>query len=356
MLCRWNLPKTALLAGVLLVSAAVQAQEAPPSLVGLNVAGPAFAPNELPGKHGTNYFFPPPDYFAKWQARGISWVRFSIQWERLQPEAFGELDEDYAQRIGQTFDEADHYGIQVMLDVHNYGRYYRQLVGKEVPIAAYADLMERIAKRWGEHPALYAYDLMNEPYGEAGDYWLESAQAGIDAVRLHDRENTIYVEGRSWSSSERWPKYNDDLATLRDPADNLVFSAHLYADKDSSGRYKERSPEQIDPMLGVKRVKPFVEWLARHGLRGHIGEFGIPAEDPRWLEVMDNMLAYLREQCIPVAYWAAGSHWGRNYFMSVEPVDGVDRPQWSVLQKYLGSGDCKAIGPQPSPSLVSNDQ
>lgn len=332
---------------------AARAQEAPPDLVGINVAGAAFAGGLLPGKHGTNYFFPAPDYFEKWKARGITWVRYSIQWERLQPEPFGEFDEDYMRRLDQVFDDAHAHDIRIMLDVHNYGRYYKKIVGKDVPMAAYGDLMERIARRWGGHDALYAYDLMNEPYGEAGEYWFEMAQLGIDAVRRHDRKNTIYVEGRSWSSSERWPRVNEDLANLRDPAENLVFSAHLYADPDSSGRYKEKLGEQYDPMLGVKRVKPFVEWLARHGARGHIGEFGIPYDDPRWLEIMDNMLAYLREHCIPLAYWAAGSHWGRNYPMSVEPQDGEDRPQWAVLQKYLGNGGCERIGPVPDPGAGS---
>ena len=98
-------------------------------------------------------------------------------------------------------------------------------------------------------------------------------------------------------------------------------------------------------MLGVKRVKPFIDWLIKHDKQGHIGEFGIPADEPRYLEAMDNLLAYLQDHCIPITYWAAGSSWGK-YKLSIEPTkDGRDRPQWEVLSKYVGQGDCSRIGP-----------
>src|SRR5690606_6552576 len=82
---------------LLVFSGAASAELNPPGLVGINVAGAAFAGNILPGKRGTNYFFPPENYLAMWKERGIRWIRFSIQWERLQPQQFGPLDEDYAQ-------------------------------------------------------------------------------------------------------------------------------------------------------------------------------------------------------------------------------------------------------------------
>jgi endoglucanase len=332
----------------LLAAGAAFAQEAPPDLVGINVAGAGFGPKVLPGKHGTNYFFPPDGYFDRWAERGIKTIRFSFKWERLQPKAMGEFDTEYAARIDKALDQAGAAGIHVMLDIHNYGRYYNEIVGRDVPMDVYRDLMERIASRWGSHPSLFAYDIMNEPYGDANDYWFELAQTGIDAVRKHDKKSTLYIEGRRWSSSYNWPKYNDDLLDLKDPSDNIVYSAHMYVDKHNAGLYKEKIGEKgfsPDPMVGVNRLKPFVEWLQKHGKRGHIGEFGVPGDDERWLVIMDNALAYLQENCIPMTYWAAGSHWGPNYPLSVEPLKGKDRPQWSVLKKYLGTGNCTAIGP-----------
>ncbi|MEX5451464.1 glycoside hydrolase family 5 protein [Stutzerimonas stutzeri] len=314
-------------------------------LIGMNIGGAAFSSGSIPGKYNTNYFFPAPDYLAIWKERGIRTLRFPILWERLQAELNGELEEEYAQRIENFMQQAAEHDMRVILDIHNYARYRKQIIGTDaVPISAYANFMERVAERWKDQEGLWAYDIMNEPHG-ADKYWPAAAQAGIDAIRKHDRERPLLIEGNFWSSSYRWPKYNDPLLQLHDPADKLIFSAHLYLDKDGSGRYQAPLADDFDTMLGVKRVKPFIDWLIEHDRQGHIGEFGIPGDDPRLLEAMDNLLAYLQKHCIPMTYWAAGPSWG-NYRLSVEPTrDGQDRPQWAVLEKYVNQGDCKQIGP-----------
>lgn len=313
-------------------------------LVGLNIGGAAFSSGHIPGKYNTNYFFPKPGYLKQWREKGIKTIRFPIMWERLQGELNGELDEDYAGRIEEVFKQAAENDMRVILDIHNYARYRKQLIGTEaVPISAYQDLLERIAERWKDQDGLYAYDIMNEPHG-ADEYWPAAAQAGIDAIRKYDQQRPLLIEGNFWSSSFLWPKFNDPLLQLKDPSDKLIFSAHLYIDKHSSGQYKEPIPDDFDTMLGVKRVKPFIEWLIKHDKQGHIGEFGIPADDPRWLEAMDNLLAYLQKHCIPMTYWAAGSAWG-NYKLSIEPKNGQDKPQWDVLRQYVDKGECSRIGP-----------
>lgn len=336
--------KSILAAVALIAGAGAQAETI--DLIGLNIGGAAFSGGIYPGKFKTNYFFPAPGYLAKWREKGIRTIRFPIMWERLQWELYEELDEDYARLIDETLKQAAESDVRVILDVHNYARYKKQVIGSEhVPISAYQDLLERMAKRWKDHQGLYAYDIMNEPHG-VDEHWPAAAQAGIDAIRKYDRERPLLIEGNFWSSSYQWPKRNDALLQLKDPADKLIFSAHLYIDKHGSGHYKEPVPDDFDTMLGVKRVKPFVEWLIEHDRKGHIGEFGIPGDDPRWLEAMDNLLAYLQKHCIPMTYWAAGASWGK-YKLSVEPTkDGRDQPQWAVLDKYIDQGNCQAIGPQ----------
>ncbi len=317
-------------------------------LVGINVAGAEFTSSALPGKHGTHYFFPPADYFKKWYDRGIRTVRFPIKWERLQPTLNGELDPEYAGLIDKMLTQAASYDISIILDVHNYARYRGNVIGStQVPHSAFRNLLERIASRYKGRSALYAYDIMNEPYGAAEAHWPAAAQAGIDGVRKHDRTRPIYIEGSSWSSAARWPRYGDALLNLYDPVDNLVFSAHLYIDPDASGSYKEGPAADFDLMTGVKRAEPFVNWLKKNRKRGHIGEFGIPGDDKRWLQAMDNLLAYLQDNCIPITYWAAGPSWG-TYKLSIEPAkDGTDKPQWATMAKYVGKGNCIDYGPTP---------
>jgi endoglucanase len=308
-----------------------------------NVSGVEPSAGVWPRENGTHYFFPDEKYFNKWQARGIRAIRFPIRWERLQLMLGAELDEDYAALVDKMLIQADRHGIKVTLDVHNFGRYKGEVLGsKNVPIKAYRDLLQRISARWRDFRALYAYDIMNEPHDEADAHWPRAAQAGIFAIRANDWHRPIIIEGRSWSSATRWPQHNDALLNLKDPSDNLIFSAHLYFDEDASGRYRKTLRSQFDPDVAVKRVRPFVEWLEKNGRRGQIGEAGFPADDPRWAQAMDRLLAYLQEKCVPLAYWSAGPA-GGDYPLSVEPVDGRERPQWPMLANYLTAPHCSTV-------------
>lgn len=311
------------------------------TLVQLNVAGPVFG-DVIPGVNGTNYIFPLPGYLDKWQQANIRVVRLSLMWERLQGKANAPFSEDYAKNVDKFLAQAAARNMGVIIDIHNYGLYYKKLVGsRDVPITVYKDLMKKVAQRWGSHPGLHGYDLMNEPHDGADAYWRDVAQTGINAVRMYDRIHPIYVEGRSWSSTVHFARLNNDLLLLNDPSNNLIFSAHLYLDPDYSGNYVAPISGTFDPMIGVKRATDFVEWLKRNNRRGQIGEFGIPDNDPRWLTAMDNLLSYLHANCVPLAYWAAGPWWGPDK-LAIEPINGVARPQWPTLAKWINtSNSCK---------------
>ncbi|KTT13138.1 cellulase [Pseudomonas oryzihabitans] len=314
------------------------------NLVGLNLSGAGFAGQVLPGVNGTHYIFPVEAYFKQWSAKGIKLIRFPVIWERLQPTLGGPLDATYAALIDQTFANAQKYGMRIILDLHNYTFYRGSVIGSAaVPYDRYQEIMTRIAQRWSNQPSLYAYDIMNEPHDSMAQ-WPIAAQYGINGVRAVDKTRIIMIEGNGWSEATRWPLWNDALLALKDPSDNLVFQAHSYFDESAGGNYTGIDVGKLSQDYGVERVRPFVEWLKKHNKKGMIGEFGVPDNDPRWLPLMDRMLAYLKQNCIPSTYWAAGPGWG-NYFLSVEPINGVDRPQWPTLRKYIDDSSCTAIGP-----------
>ena len=81
-------------------------------------------------------------------------------------------------------------------------------------------------------------------------------------------------------------------------------------------------------------MKPFVQWLHDNGLRGMVGEYGVPDNDERWLVTMDNFLAYLQSEGVNATYWAAGPWWGK-YKLRLTPDKGNDRPQMKIVEKYL---------------------
>jgi endoglucanase len=339
-----HLFKRALPLVAILFGASVQAEEKLP-LVSINIAGAEFSSGAIPGKNGTNFFFPGKDYFAKWKERGITLVRFPLKWERLQPKLYGPLDPAYTKLLDDMLAQANAYGVKVILDIHNYARYNNNVIGSaKVTFSDYRKLGELIGNRYKNNPAVYGYDIMNEPYGEADKYWPQAAQAGINGIRVYDKKKPLFVEGRSYSGAYTWSWYNDPMAALTDPkANNIIYSAHAYIDENGSGQYKT-SPASVDPMIGVKRIEPFVKWLIKNGKKGHIGEFGVP-NDPRYLQAMDNTLAYLQKNCITMTYWAAGPSWG-TYQLSIEPTKtNQDQAQWAILKKYINGGNCTKPGP-----------
>lgn len=316
-------------------------------LIGVNLAGAEFAPQVTPGKHGKHYYYPAKQHLKYYADKGIRLIRFPFLWERVQHNLGEGLDGEQLSLLKRTLDFAMQHDQQVILDMHNYGRYQGQLIGSsEVPYTAYADVWRKLAERFKGHPALLGYDIMNEPHSTVG-LWPGAAQAAVDAIREVDDQTLIFVEGERWASAYHWPLVNGNFL-LRDPAERIVYEAHLYFDEDFSGKYLPGKSRNIDPMLGVERARPFVEWLKKHGQKGFLGEYGVPDDLPAASVAMDNLLGYLNDNCIPSAYWAAGPGWGK-YKLAIEPRDRQDRPQMAILQKHLAN-DCTSFGPSPAPS------
>ena len=311
-------------------------------LVGINMSGANFAPHITPGKVGTNYFYPEKKYFKYYADKNIRLIRFPFIWERLQHDLDKSVNFDQIRLLKRTLDFAAQHNQKVILDMHNYARYKGELIGSpDVPYEAYASVWRKLAETFKDHPALLGYDIMNEPHSTKG-LWPAAAQAAVDAIREVDTETLIFVEGDRWASTFHWRRVNEDFL-IDDPANKIVYEGHVYFDKDFSGRYA--ADETIDPMLGVERARPFVEWLKEHDLKGFLGEYGVPGHSESMLAAMDNLLAYLNENCIPSAYWAGGPGWGK-YVLAVEPIGGKDRPQMEVLLKHIPN-NCSEFGPTP---------
>lgn len=313
-----------------------------PAHFGVNLAGAEFGQN-MPGQYGTDYTWPNRTELAYFKSKNMRLVRVPFKWERIQPILNGPLDVNELERMKTFVASARAEGMWVLLDMHNYGR--RKINGVEyivgdpaLPVSSLTDAWKKLAGEFSTHTNIWGYGLMNEPHGMLpGTPWVTIAQALIDGIRTVDQQTVIVVGGDSWSSAARWPVASDNLKTLNDPSDNLVFEAHVYFDNDASGAYDGTyDVEGATPQTGVDRVAPFVNWLKQNGKQGFVGEYGVPDDDARWLTTLDNMLAYLKSNCVNGTYWAAGPWWG-SYRLAVEPIGGTDRPQMAVLEKYTTS-------------------
>jgi endoglucanase len=225
------------------------------------------------------------------------------------------------------------------------------------------------ARRLDLYNAIWGYGLMNEPH-DMPTYsldttvttWWQIAQAGINGVRAADPTGQILVAGDDWSSAMNWTKtwgntnsaklqkyindpkgpqpVNPKSPTLDEIAANLVnirFEAHQYFDRDGSGTYRTK-PSSVDPNLGTQRLQPFADWLNANHLKGYIGEFGVPKDQPIWWTTPTGAHGLLYNfydamanngytdasgatvpNPIPSTYWAGGPWWG-TYILSVEPT------------------------------------
>lgn len=306
-------------------------------LFGVSIAGAEFTEGRLPGTLGVDYVYPDDSArFRYFHEHGLTLVRLPFRWERVQPEAFGELSREDVAGIRAVLNAAEANGEQVILDLHNYGRYDGRPLSRD-DAARFADVWRRLAEAVQGYPALFGYELMNEPHDLPGgsETWAYLAQVATDAIRTRDRTSWVLVPGYGWQSAQAWPQNNRTL-DVHDASDRLMYAAHEYFDRDGSGTYtRSYDADGAYPCVGVDRLRPFLDWLRLRNQRGIVTEYGVPDNDPRWLDVLARFLATLNAapRLAGGTYWPAGPWWG-DYPLSVEPVHGQDRPQAKVIFQY----------------------
>ena len=151
------------------------------------------------------------EFFKKYAARGFNFIRLAVTWENLEPKQ-GEYNESYLKSIDGIFSLAEKYSVYILLDLHQdlYSAFDGKSVGDGAPSWAaitdgakpkmphyvwaegyfwgkwvhrafdhfwnndpvygkgiqdhFAALWQMLAKRYGESPALFGFDLLNEPF------------------------------------------------------------------------------------------------------------------------------------------------------------------------------------------------
>lgn len=303
-------------------------------MIGINLAGAEFG--LATGAYGFDYIYPNASELDYFKSKGIDLIRLPFRWEHMQTSIGGELDAAEAGRLQTVLDAAGARGMQVVIDLHNYGRHSGSVIGSDaLPIPAFADFWSKMATEFGGSSAVKGFGLMNEPHDMGGAaVWPAAAQAAADAIRATGATQEIVVAGDGWSSAGMWQLVNGNLS-IADPLNKIVYEAHIYFDRDNTGTYKGTFDEEgVTTDAGVRRLETFSSWLEAHGAKGFIGEFGAPADDPRWLEALDKLVDALHEKNIDGTAWAAGPWWG-NYPLSIEPAGGEDKPQLAILTQYL---------------------
>jgi endoglucanase len=304
---------------------------------GINLAGAEFG-SSLPGTDGTDYSFPTHAEVDYYLAKGMSTFRIGFKWERLQRAAYGAFDASYAAKLDDITQYAASKGATVVLNPHNFARYYGNPVGStSVPNAVFSDFWRRLSSKYISHPRVM-FNLVNEPHTMPTEQWVSAANAAIAAIRATSAKNTIIVPGNGWTGAHSWTSTwygtSNAVAMLNivDSADNLLFEAHQYLDADSSGS----SDQCVSTTIGSERLAAFVKWLRDNGKKGFIGELA-GGRNATCYSAINNMVSYMMAQSdvlVGWLWWAGGPRWG-NYQFTLEPSAGTDQPMMGVLAPFL---------------------
>ena len=306
-----------------------------PRYAGVNLASGEFNGKKLPGKYGIDYVYPSARDAAPFLAAGMTAVRLPFRWERLQPVPGQPFDPAEARRIDAMVTAMSGFRL-IILDPHNYAGHSAVKLGQPtLPAATFADLWERLARRYGGNPRI-AFGLMNEPIGVEAMAWRALVEDALRAIRGTGARNLVLVPGIRWTGAHSWAKGSPSnaqaLAGLRDPGGNMAFEFHQYVDGNSSGLGKTC----ITPEVAAARLNVATRWLREQRARGFLGEFGAPPT-PECLAALDGLLGALdsgSDVWLGWTYWAAGPRWNR-YPLSIQPGRDGPKPQMSVLLRHV---------------------
>jgi endoglucanase len=337
--------------------------------------------NATPGEYGRDWFYDV-DGEHRTDDRGLAYlagrghrlIRVDFRWERLQPSLRGRLDPAEVGRITAMLDAAARNGMQVILDCHNYGHYKAAgspdvssaqggwpIGDDNLPAAAFADFWRRAVTKWGDHPAVWGWELMNEPVAmgdDGGTRWRRASQAAVSAIRgaeRPERARAILVGGYNWSRVQDWDRTNG-APWINDPLgdpDRLIYTAHHYWDAGGDSSYGADDPRHLSagPSGHAERIvaelREFTSWLRRHDVRGAITEVGWPdnAAASAWNAVAEQWFREADAARLHVTAWATGAAWG-DYELAVYEArpgsrswhggDVIDTPnvQAEVLERH----------------------
>jgi len=336
---------------------------------GVNLAGAEFGVSNgnvnLPGIYGTHYTYPTAaevDYFV---GKGMNTFRVPFRWERLQQSQSASLDATELSRMTNFVNYATSHGANVILDPHNFQRYYpdpsnfqqspQGLVGSDVPDSAFADFWSRVANVYKDNEQVI-FNLMNEPTTLPTEQLVTSENAAIAAIRDTGAKNLILVPGNTytgaWQWTNNWYGTANAVAMLNivDPGNNFAFDVHQYLDNNGSGTSTQIGENgNVDNVnIGVERLASFTNWLHANNRQAFLGEFAVAnsrigaSATQVGDETLVNMLNYIESNddvWLGWAWWAAGPWWG-NYLFTLEPTNiglanQTDRAAMAVLQPFF---------------------
>lgn len=279
---------------------------------------PAFKGHDLPRLRGVMS----PKVFRDEDLRvlGMEWRANVIRWQLTRNWGKSGTERDlveYDRWLEGKLDELDEvlaaalrYGLKVVVDMHSPpgGRY----PNKDLAIfneTRYQDhwvaLWEKIARRYRGDPALWGYDLINEPVQNTpppagvADY-LGAQVRAARAIRAIDPETPIMIEAADWDSADGYKQL--------DPVDvpNVVYEVHVYSPSKFThqGVAGAGDPVAYPGLIGGthwdkgrirERLQPVRDFQLAHNVHIYVGEFGAIRWAPGAVEYLRDCIELFEE-------------------------------------------------------------
>lgn len=339
-------------------------------------------------RKGANYFNQRPDesWFADAEAVGIEWAR--LAYDKWQGEGrdflirdadvyTGLVPEDLA-KLRQSLDWAHQHGIKVVIAPLSLpGARWAQNNGDQADLRLWQDkrYWDQAARFWQDlaqalhgHPALAAFNLINEPtpekgtglseHGEPARYaaWYRQQRGTardlpafysqlIKAIRSVDQETPIMLDA-GWyaqpAAFSYWPgRLNDD---------KLLYAFHMYEPYDFTNRlnFKSEQPyrypgpipyaDQIlnwGPEQLARYLQPYLNWTTAAGIpanRRVAAEFGCYRRNPGCSEYLSDLISLFNANKLHWAFYSfREDEWdGYDYELGTGPVPAS---YWQAQEK-----------------------
>lgn len=202
--------------------------------------------------------------------------RLPVPWQSLVNNDLvtNQLDSDF---MDNTYDPIVQAcltsGAYCIIDIHNYARWYGQIVGQGGPEDnTLATTWSQLASRY-QNETQVIFGIMNEPHDLDIGVWATTLQASVTAIRdAGAQEQLIFLAGTDFANAGAFPTNSGPyLGNITNPdgsTSNLIFEVHQYFDSDTSGTHAECS----QPQNGT--FDSLASYLRSSGRKAFVGELG----------------------------------------------------------------------------------
>ncbi len=316
------------------------------------------------------------DVMAAWKVNTVRWHMQGVNWK---PQTYEQWLQEHLDDLARALDAAQTRGIKMAVNIMDTPG-GRQSDGSQELFMnkAYQDQFvanwERIARRFKDYPALWAYDLINEPVQNhpsppGVENWLGIQVRAAQAIRAIDPQTPIIIETDQWDSP--------DAFTWLKPisVSNIIYQAHMYwpgafthqgvftdqgVAKDMNMAHAVTYPGVIDGQLVDKEalrrfLSPVRDFQKAYGVPIYIGEFSAARWAPGAAQYLDDCIAIFEEYGWDWTYhafreWPGWSveHADLPYDRTNHPVATQPTARMLVLKKWLSRNAAGATSKAPA--------